>query len=242
MLDVNSLPASVAHRSARAFAHYCLWTMRAAPVHIETEANMPHGPAVVAGWHAANLLALSVHYYYFWHLKALSFYPPGLVGAGMRGQLEGFGQQPVALPADNSGNASAAIKHMLRALADGQLVVVAVDGPHGPALRVRPGAPWLARASGRPLIPTGFAARPALRWPRWDRQIIPLPGMRLAAIFGTPVFVERRREIDATLLEELGAAIAQATRRAWEVVGGRPAAVAPSTLPRRAQQNAPGAT
>ena len=80
---------------------------------------------------------------------------------------------------------------------------------------MRPGALWLARASGYPLIPMGFAARPALRWLRWDHQITPLPGSRIAVIIGSLIQIGRKQEINDSLRAELGAAIDRLTQRAW---------------------------
>ena len=216
---MNSLPDSIAYVSSRAFARYCLWATHTATVAIEGEANFPVVPAVLAGWHTGNLLALALHYHYFRPLPAVTFAPPGFVGTAARGEMDGFGLRTIALPAEATGNPLGALRHMIRALAAGELAVIAVDGPYGPAFRVQPGALWLARATGRPLIPIGFAARPAVRWPRWDRQIIPLPGARVAAVIGPPIVVEQRRPIDAARRAALGEAIGNVTRRAWELAG-----------------------
>jgi lysophospholipid acyltransferase (LPLAT)-like uncharacterized protein len=237
---MKSLLASIAYQSGKAFAHYCLWAAGSNRVHIEGEAYIPTGPAVLAGWHTPNLLSLAFHYYYLYKLPALCFIPPGIVGIAARGKLEGFGLQGVELPAENTGNPTGALKHTLRALSEGKVVVFAVDGPYGPIYRVQPGAIWLARASGCPLIPMGFAARPALRWLRWDHQITPLPGACMAAIVGPPIQVDGKREIDARLCAGLGATIDQLTQRAWEVVNGsvrKQDYSTPAWLPRRGQGN-----
>jgi lysophospholipid acyltransferase (LPLAT)-like uncharacterized protein len=233
---MNSMLASIAYQSGRAFVRYCLWASSSARVHVEGEANLPTSPAVLAGWHTANLLSLSLHYHYLYKLHAQSFMPPGIVGAAVRGEVEGSGMRAVELPNENAGNPFGALRTMLKALADGYLVVLAVDGPFGPFHRVQPGALWLARASGTSLIPMGFAARPVLRWPRWDRQIIPLPGGCMAAVIGKPMQIDRQRKIDDTLRAELGTAIDRLTHRAWDIVNGavkKQSFSTPSWLPRR---------
>ena len=206
------------YASGKLFARYCLWAVRTAPVYIEGEAYIPTSSAVMAGWHTANLLAFGLHYHYFYQLPFLCLRPPGIIGVATRGKLEGFGVQAVELPADNTGNPVGALKYMLRALSEGKLVAVPVDGPYGPIYRIRPGALWLARASGTPLIPMGYAARPALRWLRWDHQLTPIPGSRIAAIFGQPIYIEHQQDIDDNLRAELGLAIDSVTQRAWEMV------------------------
>ena len=63
-----------------------------------------------------------------------------------------------------------------RALAGGRNVVVAVDGPRGPAGTVGPGVVALAR--GAPVI-VATAQAPGLRLPTWDRALVPWPFARV---------------------------------------------------------------
>jgi lysophospholipid acyltransferase (LPLAT)-like uncharacterized protein len=72
--------------------------------------------------------------------------------------------------------------------------------------------------TGCPLVPAAFAARPALRLPRWDRHLVPLPGAQIAVVFGAPVRLERNTKIDRTHLETVGAKLDEATRRAWKIL------------------------
>jgi lysophospholipid acyltransferase (LPLAT)-like uncharacterized protein len=106
---------------------------------------------------------------------------------------------------------------MARGLRGGLNVFVAVDGPHGPARRVRPGVLWVARHSGRPIVPVGLAAWPAFRWPKWDCHITPLPGARAAAIYGAPFTVPRHADLEAAT-HDLAARLVQVNARAWQVV------------------------
>jgi lysophospholipid acyltransferase (LPLAT)-like uncharacterized protein len=124
----------------------------------------------------------------------------------------------VTLPQDGSGNPAAALKHVARALREGRRVVIAVDGPRGPARRVRPGALWLARLSGCPIVPAATAARPAVLVPRWDRHVVPLPGARVAFAVAPAFHVARGTAIDDALCRRLGAAIDAAERLARELV------------------------
>lgn len=232
--QISPAVAHAAYGAAYAFSRYCLWALRGAPACIEGAENLPATPTILAGWHTGNLLALALHHDYLWQRPAVCPTAPGLVGVGMKGQLEGFGLQAVPLP-DEAANPTGALKAMLRILAGGDLVVIAVDGPHGPAGTVRPGALWLGRASGLPVTPMAFAARPAVRRPRWDRQIVPLPGSRLVAVIAPPIHVERSRKIDDELTASLANALAGATRRAWELLDmpGGAAFRNPPPLPRR---------
>ena len=97
------------------------------------------------------------------------------------------------------------------------------DGPHGPARYVWPGALWLARFTGCPIIPVGAATWPAWRLPRWDQQMIPLPGARATFVFGAPLFVNRAADIDEALRARLAEALNASFQQAQALLAQRPA-------------------
>lgn len=149
-----------------------------------------------------------------------AFVPPGILGAVMRGCLKGYGMEPVALPRDGAGNPVAGLKEMARALKDGWATGIALDGPHGPARTLRPGALWLARLTGCPLVAVAAAARPAVRALWWDRQLIPLPHSRLALVYGDPITIERGADLNDGLCARVTDSLSSAEDRAWELVRG----------------------
>ena len=219
---MGTFAASMAHACGRAVARYALRTVGSARIHVEGRTNIPAGPAIFAGWHTTNLIAMAIYPTLHRSRARHSFVPPGLAGAAMSGWVEGSGIEPVPLPKDGTSNVRVALKRMTGALDNGSDVGIALDGPHGPAGRVRPGALWLARFTGYPLVPMAFAARPAFRVPRWDRHLVPLPGARITAVFSTPVRLERNAKIDEPSLAELGSNLNEATRRAWELLAWGP--------------------
>lgn len=177
---------------------------------------MPDGPVIWAGWHATNLIALAALPRLFpsrtWHAVVA----PGLAGVVMSSWLTSAGPfQPMVL---EDTNMKAAIKQMTRSLLDGHDLVIAVDGPRGPAGSIRPGALWLARRSGCPIVPGAFAARPGPRLPRWDRLLLPLPGGHVSAAFEMPIHVARHAPLESAARETLRAALDTASRRAWALV------------------------
>jgi len=177
----------------------------------------PAEPAVIwAAWHGSNLVLLESYRRLNPQRTLFLFIPPGLLGDIQRGRFAGMRMQAHALPHEG-GNPIAALKAMVRGLAAGSDVAIAPDGPSGPARRVRPGTLWLARQTGRPIVVVGCAARPCLKWPRWDRHIIPLPGARIALVMNDPFFVDRGADVDA-LGEKLADQLNAAERRAWEVL------------------------
>ena len=67
------------------------------------------------------------------------------------------------------------VRHLVQTLKEGGFVGMALDGPRGPALQVKPGSPWLSKVSGRPLwlICPHYGAH--FRLKSWDNFVVPLP-------------------------------------------------------------------
>ena len=112
----------------------------------EGRENIPSTSTIWFTFHDTNLVALALHDRVS-PRRVQAFVPPGLVGMGMRGWFDGVGFEFLPLPAEGMGNPTFALKAMARGLSDNRDVVIAVDGPHGPARRVKPGAFWLGRRS-----------------------------------------------------------------------------------------------
>ena len=196
-------------------ARYSRWSVRSA--HIAFEGEPPRGAYIAVTWHSMNLLALAVSAERGPQL-CCAFVPPGIAGDAMRGWLRGTGVSPVLLPPDGAGNPVAALRQMARALDEDLTIAIALDGPHGPVRVLRPGALWLARLSGKPLVAMGYAARPAIRLPRWDRPLVPLLNTRIAVVCAAPIVIEHRAEIDDALCSRVADALNGAERRAWAVL------------------------
>lgn len=213
--------SSLIERAANFWGHqiaaYGTHIVKTGQIKSEGMENLPAEPTIWYAWHSTNLVALALHHTVT-SRPTQGFVPPGLIGATMIGWLEGAGIEPAPLPKDNTGNPSAALKSMIRGLSKEGDVIVAVDGPHGPAGKVRPGTLWLGKMTGRPLMAVGIAARPAIRFPRWDQHLIPLPGARLAIVFGKPIRLERNQELDEPFLESIKDLLNAASRRAWEIL------------------------
>jgi len=100
-----------------------------------------------------------------------------------------FGLSVVRGSSSRSGGA--ALRELTAAVRAGEDVAVVPDGPRGPRERVQAGVIVLAAATGAPIVPCGFAARPARRLASWDRFLVPLPFARAAVVFGKPAGVPR---------------------------------------------------
>ncbi len=92
-----------------------------------------------------------------------------------------------------------ALVRLKRDMEGGRPAAFTLDGPRGPAQRAHPGALWLAKATGHPLVP--FHIEAASHWTvrSWDRTQVPKPFSRVVLAIGEPFFVPA--EADAGVLE-----------------------------------------
>jgi len=74
-------------------------------------------------------------------------------------------------------------------LVAGHVVAVAVDGPKGPAFRVKPGVVYLAQKTGALVVPVRVLVRRCIELHNWDRYRIPLPFSTAEIRYGDPVAV-----------------------------------------------------
>jgi lysophospholipid acyltransferase (LPLAT)-like uncharacterized protein len=64
-----------------------------------------------------------------------------------------------------------------------------LDGPRGPARLAQPGAVWLARATGNPVLPFHLEASRHWTLNSWDRTQIPKPYATVSIAMGPPIEV-----------------------------------------------------
>jgi len=99
-----------------------------------------------------------------------------------------FGLLPVRGSTGHGGRG--ALAAMAAALGAGGISAgVIVDGPRGPARMAKSGAVLLARATGLPIVPGTWWARPCLRFRSWDRTMVPLPFARIVFAFSECLLV-----------------------------------------------------
>lgn len=110
----------------------------------------------------------------------------------------------------SSRGAVRALVQLKRLMADGKPTAFTVDGPRGPARVAQPGAIWLAKATGNPILP--FHIEAARYWTvrSWDRTQVPQPFSDVAVVIGSPFYVAPHAGDDAlevrrqALEQELG--------------------------------------
>jgi len=107
-----------------------------------------------------------------------------------------------------------AMRAMLRALGDGEMVVMTADIPK--IARVcGEGIVTLAQLSGRPIVPVAVVTSRRIDFDSWDRASLGLPFGRGAMVLGDPIQVPR--EADAQALET----VRQAVERELDAVHAR---------------------
>ncbi|MCC6215751.1 MAG: DUF374 domain-containing protein [Polyangiaceae bacterium] len=166
------------------------------------------GPRVLAFLHAQQLALLAVGRPRQTH-ALVSWSADGALQAEL---LAAFGLG-VARGSSTRGGA-AGLRALVRRLRAGEDAAFAVDGPRGPAGRVKPGALAAARLGRAALIPVAVAAsrRFGVR-ARWESFEVPWPFSRVAIVLGGPVPATGGPE-------RLERALTSARAKAASLVGG----------------------
>jgi hypothetical protein len=95
----------------------------------------------------------------------------------------------------------AGMRSLLRKAADGWDIAFTPDGPRGPLREVQPGVILAAAATGLPIQPVAIAASRAKLLRSWDRFLVPLPFSTVHFVYGEPLVVERRGDLEAAAAE-----------------------------------------
>jgi lysophospholipid acyltransferase (LPLAT)-like uncharacterized protein len=138
---------------------------------------------VMAFWHGRILPAL----YYFRHRDIAVITSDNFDGEWIARIIHRFGYTTAR--GSSSRHAARAALRAKRMMEAGHPVGVTLDGPRGPALEAQPGAIWLAKVTGNPILP--FHLEAARHWtaPSWDATQVPLPFTRVALVVGRPLGV-----------------------------------------------------
>jgi lysophospholipid acyltransferase (LPLAT)-like uncharacterized protein len=80
---------------------------------------------------------------------------------------------------------------LVREMEAGKPAGFTVDGPRGPARVVQPGAVWLAKETGNPVLPFHLEASAHWTANSWDRTQVPKPFATVALVLGAPLEVPR---------------------------------------------------
>jgi tetraacyldisaccharide 4'-kinase len=84
-----------------------------------------------------------------------------------------------------------ALEELIEKAHAGHTIGITPDGPSGPRYCVQPGVVRIAQATGIPIVPLTWAARPRWIASSWDHFQVPLPFARTSVVFDEPFWVPR---------------------------------------------------
>src|SRR5947209_4674044 len=152
--------------------------------HFEAIAARGRQP-IMAFWHGRILPAT----YFFRRRGIVVITSENFDGEWIAGIIERFGYG--AARGSTSRGARKALLQLTRDMAAGRATGFTLDGPRGPARVAQPGAVWLAKTTGNPVVPFHLEADRHWTLNSWDRTQIPKPRATIALVVGEPFYVER---------------------------------------------------
>ena len=177
-------------------------------------------PWLVAMWHGRMLVGLPMPMHRGRNIGVLV--SPSDDGHLATSALRLFGFVPIRGSLSRGG--ARALREMTDTLRDGRQLVVTPDGPRGPRHAMNVGLHWLARRTGAPILPVGFACDRAWRLRSWDRFTIPKPFARIVVNYGDPdpiAATSSDSELEA-LAAKLRTRLIALEREAFDALGTAP--------------------
>src|SRR3954451_20911856 len=150
--------------------------------HLEDVARSGRQP-IMAFWHGRILPAT----YFFRRRGIVVITSENFDGEWIAGIIERFGYGTAR--GSTSRGAVKALVRLKRDMAAGKPAAFTLDGPRGPAQVAQPGAVWLAKATGNPIVPFHIESDRYWTANSWDRTQIPKPWARVAIAIGEPMYV-----------------------------------------------------
>jgi lysophospholipid acyltransferase (LPLAT)-like uncharacterized protein len=139
---------------------------------------------IMAFWHGRILPAT----YYFRRRGIVVMTSENFDGEWIAGIIERFGYGTARGSTSRGGRK--ALLQLKRDMAGGRGAGFTVDGPRGPAQVAQPGAVWLAKLTGNPVLPFHLEASRHWTLKTWDRTQIPKPYSMVSIAMGAPFHVD----------------------------------------------------
>lgn len=115
--------------------------------------------------------------------------------------LKKFGYDIVRGSASKKGASSGTLA-LIEKIKSGKSCALTVDGPHGPAFKVKPGVIFIAQKTLCPIVPVRVYVKRKIQLKNWDKYIIPLPLCSAYIIYGKPIYINQNDNI-RNKIEEL---------------------------------------
>src|SRR5919109_203052 len=159
--------ASIGYRLVAALGATLRWRTEGLE-HLEHVIRSGRQP-VMAFWHGRILPAT----YYFRRRGIVVITSENFDGEWIAGIIRRFGYGTAR--GSTSRGARKAMLQLVREMKGGAAAGFTLDGPRGPARLAQPGAVWLAKATGNPVVPIHLEASSHWTLASWDRTQIPKP-------------------------------------------------------------------
>lgn len=142
-------------------------------------------PFVMVCFHGRQFLL--VHHWGNWPVVAMTSI--SYMGEIQSRVLKGFGFETI--PGSRSKGGAKVLGQMVRLVRSGKVGAFAVDGPRGPYREVKPGAVYVARKLGVPVVPVSTSAYPSTVMENlWDRYLLPAPFAKAVVHYGEPLYLD----------------------------------------------------
>ena len=180
--------AAIGYQVINLLGHTLRWRVEGFQ-HFEAIYAAGHQP-VMAFWHGRILSAT----YYFRRRGIVVITSENFDGEWIARIIERFGYGTAR--GSTSRGARKAMLQLVRDMDAGKAAGFTLDGPRGPAKIAQPGAIWLSRTTGHPVMPFHLEASSFWSLGSWDRTQIPKPFSTVALVIGEPMHVPREAADD----------------------------------------------
>lgn len=173
--------AAIGYRAVAALGTTLRWRVEGLE-HYDAIVSSGRQP-IMAFWHGRILPAT----YYFRGRGIVVITSENFDGEWIAGIIERLGYG-TARGSTSRGGLRAMLR-LKRELAAGHPAGFTIDGPRGPARVAQPGAVWLAKTTGHPVLPFHLEASRHWTLRSWDRTQIPKPFATVSIAMGEPFTV-----------------------------------------------------
>ena len=143
-------------------------------------------------WHNQQILST----YFFRNFQIRVLVSRSRDGDYIAKVLDSFGFKTVR--SSTSSGKVHALRGLTRELRGDYHTAITPDGPRGPVYKAQPGAVFVAALSGNRVVPFGCAARRVWKLHRtWDTFEIPKPFSRGVIVFGEPITIPKKVDVQA---------------------------------------------
>ena len=152
------------------------------------EVNQPNAePCLYAMWHGNQCCVFGLQNKGKTNILISRSRDGNIVAAG----VEMLGFKTIRGSKGKKGAVEATLQ-MIDTLKNGENCAMMVDGPKGPAKKVKDGVIKIAKLAGVPIVPMcWYSTNPNwLRFNSWDRFTVPVLDVRLINLYGEPIYVD----------------------------------------------------